>query len=158
MAKASGGCQRSLSSTDPYEPNHSDEQIRGEDVDSVLAAEDFVNLFDVLRHLGVDAVDACKFVCSLKQKPPTTFMEWYGRGSVARAATVCYKIPAVHGVDALDLRTLKPSDQSWDFTKMSDRRLALWLVQLRKPTWVIASPARTAFSSLMKLNCKTVTL
>ena len=104
--------------------------------------------------VGVDPVIATRAAYARVKKRRPTMMELYGRGTIVHGANVSFKNLNVHGLDALDLRTLKPSGQPWDFTKTSDHRLALWLVRTRKPTWMIGSPPCTAFSSLMHLNKK----
>ena len=95
-----------------HEPNHPDSNdqhdMHGEDIDAILDADDCINLFDVLQHLGVDVVHACRFVCSLKRRPPTTFMEWYGQGRIVEAAAHGQRRALnCKGLNALDLRTMK---------------------------------------------------
>ena len=74
-------------------------------------------------------------------------MELYGRGAVVDMANARARSLNIEGLDALDLRTLKPDGSAWDFTKRADRRLALQLVKERKPRWLIVSPPCTAFST-----------
>ena len=50
------------------------------------------------------------------------------------------------GLRALDLRTLKPDGQPWNFPKRADRRLASQLIDKDEPDWLIGSPPCTAFS------------
>ena len=76
----------------------------------------------------------------------------YGRGSSMHGANVDHTGLNIHGIDALDLRTRTPSGEPWDFSKRSDRRLALWLVRTRKLMWVIGSPPCTAFCTLQGIN------
>ena len=154
-AASSSSSSSAPSSKDPkYEPKHSENDddehdIHGDDVNALLAAEDYINLFDVLQHLGVNAVQACNFVCSLKQRPPTTFMEWYGQGRIVEAAAHG-KRRALNckGLNALDLRTLKANGQPWDFTKKEDRDEAERLQDEQQPDFVIGSPPCTGYCLL----------
>ena len=57
-------------------------------------------------------------------KPPTTFVEMYGRGSINLEANNSRRNLGLKGIGALDLRTTKPDGTPWDFTKRSDRRIA----------------------------------
>ena len=77
-------------------------------------------------------------------------MEIYGRGRIVELANTTQHLNVL-GDQALDLRTLKPNGQPWDFTPKSDRIEAL-VVKDRIPRWVIRSPPCTACSSIMNLN------
>ena len=79
-------------------------------------------------------------------------MELYGRGSLIHGANVTNKNLNVQGLDALDLRTRKPSGEPWDFPKPSDRTFAVWLAKTRKATWVSGAPPCTACSNLQGLE------
>ena len=47
----------------------------------------YVDLMDALQLLGVDTVDATRFVCAAVQSAnPGTFWELYGRGGLTNAA------------------------------------------------------------------------
>ena len=105
---------------------------------------DMVALMDALQCVGVEVTQANRFVASLVRKKPS-IMEIYGRGRIVEMANSSHRDLNVLGDLALDLRTLKPSGEAWDFTKKSDRLEALQLVRDRKPKWVIGSPPRTAF-------------
>ena len=54
--------------------------------------------------------------------------------------------PNIVGLRALDLRTLKPDNQPWNFSLRTDRRLASELIEQDQPDWLIGSPPCTAFS------------
>ena len=109
-------------------------------------------LMDALRVLGVEPVLASRFAYALVKKDRPSVLEMYGRGAVVHGANVGYRNLNIAGMDALDLRTKKPSGEAWDFTKPADRRLALWLVRTRRPTWVIGAPPCTAFSTMNAIN------
>ena len=47
--------------------------------------------------------------------------------------------------NSLDLTVPGPDGRHWDFSKPSDRRLAMWLVRTRRPTWVIGAPPMHRF-------------
>ena len=77
--------------------------------------------------------------------PPTTFLEVYGR-SVRDYSLITKRNFNVQGLDALDLRTVKPNGDPWDFRERSDRNQARQLLRDLKPMWVIGAPPCTAFS------------
>ena len=93
------------------------------------------SLMDALQILGVEPLMATRVAYALvkKQRSKPTLMELYGRGSIVLGANVHHRNLNVHGLDAPDLRTMMPSGRPLDFTKPSDRRLALWLVKTRRP-------------------------
>ena len=68
---------------------------------------DAVILMDTLQSLGVDIIQASRFVASLVRKQPT-LMELYGRGSIKNAANGSHRNLNIVGKDALNLRTCKP--------------------------------------------------
>ena len=85
-----------------------------------------------------------RFVCNaVKSKDstsrPTGFFELYGQGGLTRAARR-YKGLNVQGPEVLDLRTLRPDGQNWDFSRKKDRQWALKILREKKPKWVIAAP------------------
>ena len=75
-------------------------------------------------------------------------MEIYGRDSLVDAANDRLRNLNLQGLQALDLRTLKPDGSHWDFEKPEDRKLAVHLVQTQKPRWLNGSPPCTSFSRL----------
>ena len=46
----------------------------------------------------------------------------------------------------LDLRTVRPDDVNWDFSREYDRQLAMKMVREQRPRWIISSPPFTAFT------------
>jgi len=76
----------------------------------------------------------------------------YGRGKIVTAANAPRKSLDGKGRDALDLTTLKKSGGHWGFSRNRDRDEARKMIADLKPTWVIGSPPRTAFSSLQYVN------
>ena len=109
-------------------------------------AKSFVDMIDVLQIIGVDPVCSLRFACSLNKSDHATFMEIYGQGRIVQMANNRRDLN-MQGLDALDLRTNKPSGEAWDFRKKSDRQEAENLVRERRPMWLIGSPPCTAFSS-----------
>lgn len=77
--------------------------------------------------------------------PPATFME-VNRRPVRDYSLVTRRNFNVAGLDALDLRSLKPNGEPWDFMTRADRREAQRLLRERKPAWVTGAPPCTAFS------------
>ena len=68
-----------------------------------------------------------------------------GKGGLKRAAKL-YPSLNVRGLEVLDLRTLRPDGQPWDFSRPKDRAWATRLVHQQRPRWIIASPPCTAVS------------
>lgn len=114
----------------------------GIDVDAVLDNQALVDTLDALQALGVDILDACRYVKAIRKPEVPTFVEVYGQGRIVDASRTSRRSLNIKRLDALDLRT------GWDFTKPKDRLKALRLINERKPTWIIGSPPCVAFSSL----------
>ena len=55
-------------------------------------------------------------------KKMVTFTEIFGRGSMVQEANRHRGNLNVQGLRAMDLRTMKPSGDSWDFDRREDRR------------------------------------
>ena len=70
-------------------------------------------------------------------------MEIYGRGGIMNEANGHRRNLNVKGLGALDIRTLKPHGDYWDFTKRADRREARDLVNQLDPDLIIGSPPCT---------------
>ena len=116
-------------------------------MDIGVAADDSGMNLDALILAGVDPVVAKKFVLALNHdKPGVTFMELYGRGAIVDDANGPRRALNIEGLDALDIRTLKPNGQPWDFNKRSDRNEARRLIDEKQPQWLIGSPPCTPFS------------
>ena len=109
-------------------------------------ADDHDAMVMALQTLGVDAVEATRFVSSMFKKP-TTFFEVYGRGSLSQQAQQQRRNLNVKGLAAMDLRTSKPDGKPWDFTLKSDQQLALDMQKSLKPDWLVGSPPCTDWSS-----------
>ena len=110
----------------------------GDDSDN----EDMVALVDVLQVLGVEPVCALRFATSMahNRRPPATVSELYGRGSVVDMANAHARSLNISGLDALDLRTLKPDGSPWDLRRPEDRAEAERLQDGLNPDWLIGSP------------------
>ena len=117
---------------------------------------EMIALMDVLQTLGVEPEEANRFsakVMRISSQPTRpTFVEAYGCGNVVHEANNVLRNLNVDGLCAFDLRTAKSNGEPWNFSRRSDRKLALQCVKDKKPTWVIGSPPCTAFSRLQGLN------
>ena len=100
-------------------------------------ADNMTDMINVLQTLGVNALDATRYVAYIvREKPkikpePPTFIEAYGMGNIVRAAGR-HRNLNVKGLDAFDLRTCRPDGLAWDFTQLEHRKLALKIVRERK--------------------------
>ena len=81
-----------------------------------------------------------------KNEFPSSFIEIYGRGSIVKDTDGPRRALNIEGFAALDIRTYKPDDSPWDFSKRSDRNKARALIDEKQPTWLVGSPPCTAFS------------
>ena len=50
------------------------------------------------------------------------------------------------GLNAFDLRALKPDGTHWNFNDQADRRLAQKMIDEDDPDWIVGSPSCTTFS------------
>ena len=82
----------------------------------------------------------------MKKSKPTTFVEVFGGGSISHEANGPRRNLNLVGLNALDLRTVKPDGSPWDFIRRADRHLARDMVDQQKPDWIIGSPPCTVFS------------
>ena len=114
-----------------------------------LIGGNFGEVVDLLVEHGVTPVDATRFVVSAvtASRPPATFYEVYGQGGLTNAGKK-YTGLNVQGLRVLDLRSLRPDGECWDFTRRSDRDWAWRLFLEQKPDWVIGAPPCTDFSML----------
>ena len=123
------------------------EMFEAMDVDgneSAAVAEN--QMIDTLIMAGLTKEHARETAKSFQTNtPPATFMEVYGR-SIRDYSLVTRRNFNVAGLDALDLRTVKPNGEPWDFMERADRHEARRLVRERKPAWVIGAPPCAAFS------------
>ena len=111
----------------------------------------------ILQTLGMESTEAtrnaqrmCSTTLFRSRKP--TVVELYGRGSLIDLANNRFQSLHVQGLCAMDLRTLKPNGQAWDFDKRKDRVLARKMIREQRPTWIISSPPCTVFSSWNQYN------
>ena len=104
------------------------------------------DMIDALTVAGVRPDKAAEFVHSIcSVSSPATFMELYGR-SISDHADANRRNLNVEGLGALDLRTLKPNGEAWNFCKRADRKLAREMIERQDPDWIIGAPPCTAFS------------
>ena len=85
------------------------------------------------------------FINQIYNKGPPSFMEMYGQGSIVAEANRSRRFLNIQGLNAFDLRTVKPDGQPWNFNVRADRRLARDMISAQDPDWIIGSPPRTAF-------------
>ena len=96
---------------------------------------------------GTDAIAAAQFVDRIfGVQHATTFMEMYGQGSLVTDANHKRRSLNLRGLNAFDLRTLKPDGTPWNFNVRADRQLAQKMIDTDDPDWIIGSPPCTAFS------------
>ena len=111
-----------------------DPMVDGNVDNDVIEEADDNAMIDVLVSAGVDYKDANDYLYAVKGKlADVTFMEMYGAGSIMAEAARSRRSLNVRGLDAMDLRTCKPSGECWDFTQASDRRLARKMVKEKAP-------------------------
>ena len=79
-------------------------------------------------------------------------MEVYGRGRIVELANTSHRNLNVLGDQALDLRTLKPNGEPWDFNRLHMRNKAVRKLLQDKPLVLIGSPMCTDGGSMMELN------
>ena len=73
-------------------------------------------------------------------------MEMYGQGSLVTEANNKRRPLNLRGLNAFDLRTLKPDGTPWNFNVRADRHLAQRMIDTDDPDWIVGSPPCTAFS------------
>ena len=110
----------------------------------------YLNLQDLLQILGVETVQATRFICGLREAPEQTFLEVYGQGRIVEEAHKHRCDLNLRGLDALDLRTLRPDGTHWDFRLKQNREDAEAMVRRLKPRWLIGSPPCVSFSKLKR--------
>ena len=115
-----------------------------------------VALIDMLQTIGVGPVEANRYSAKIMrisaQPINPTFVEMYGCGNIVHAANHVLRNLNIDGLCAFDLRTSKPDGEPWDFSRKSDRKMALQYIKEKKPSWIVGSPPCTAFSRLQGLN------
>ena len=122
-----------------------------EDVDATFTNHDYVNMLDLMQQMGVPLTHACRFVNNVRKprgdRKRSTLFERYGQGRMLDLANRRRSLHC-HGLRALDLRTLKPNGEPWDFRKAGDRAEAERLPEEEDPDWVIGSPPCTGWCIL----------
>ena len=102
---------------------------------------------DMLLALGVEPIEASRYVYKLmRHDAEKTFYEAYGRGGLTKEAKKSHF--NVKGLQALDLACAKSDGAHWDFSKPSDQREAIALIEADNPDWIVGSPPCTPFSPL----------
>ena len=99
-----------------------------DDMDDLADIEEDL-MVSALIAAGTDRHSAQVFtttVCALKTGP--TFLEVYGRGHIMAEANGPRRALNVHGIEALNLRTLKNNGDPWDYNLRRDREEALQLI------------------------------
>ena len=123
-------------------------EVTDEADDNNSDIQDYVALQDVLQVLGVSAVDATRFICSISGKSDASFIEVYGQGRLAEMANQEYGHLNIKGLDAFDLTVRKPNGDFLDFSLRQIREEAEAIVRMTKPEWLIGCPPCRAFSIL----------
>ena len=132
--------------------NHEDKNDDGDG----SGDHEMIALMDLLQTLGVGPEEANRFsakVMRISAQPlHPTFVEMYGCGNIVHAANHVLRNLNVDGLATFDLRTARPDGRAWNFSRKSDRKMAIEYIKDKKPSWVIGSPPCTAFSRLQGLN------
>ena len=111
--------------------------LMGSDGDAVMDQD--YSTVHVLRHIGVDDKVSLDFIASVAD-PSNTFIKVFGRVGIVAEAHKQRRILDVKGLDAFDIRTMKPDDTPWDFNNKSVRKEARRIADETKPKWIIGSP------------------
>ena len=102
-------------------------------------------MVDILRMAGITEPIAVAKARDMFSTDQANFVEVYGT-SIRNHLLTSRRNLNIEGLDSLDIRTLKPNGQPWDFNRRSDRKEARELIDRLDPTWLIGSPPCTAFS------------
>ena len=100
---------------------------------------------NALVNSGVDHKIAESKVEDMLKPAETTLLEQYGRGGISRASSGARRNLNVKGLGALDLRTEKPDNTGWDFSRRDDRLQAREMVNRLKPDFMIGGPPCAPF-------------
>ena len=134
------------------------------DLDDDMFNEDAVDhgmVVDTLMAYGAEPAEAV-FAATRMIRPektihdahPARFWELYGSGNITRASIVHRRNLNVKGIRVLDLRYKKDSGDAWDFSRKSDRAMAMDLLEAEDPDFVIGAPPCTACCLLnVNINC-----
>ena len=124
--------QLHIGTTERSTAPHSDVVVLEADTDppvDALGTPDHQDVVALLVDCGVEPVVANRYVASVVKNPDAgTFWEVYGKGNLANAALRQKDINVV-GLRVLDLRSSRPDGEHWDFTRKTDRRWAMKLVE-----------------------------
>ena len=71
-------------------------------------------------------------------------METYGQGNLVTEANNKRQSLNLRGLNAFDLRTLKPDGTPWNFNDRADRRLTQKMIDEDDADWIVGSPPCTA--------------
>ena len=125
-------------------------------IDDIMAEDDYDHDnpcaqygmdIDMLLALGIEPIEASRYVHKLmRHDAEKTFYEANGRGGLTEMARKSHF--NVKGLRSLDLACAKADGSNWDFSKPSDRREAIALIEADNPDWIIGSPPCTPFSPL----------
>ena len=101
-------------------------------------------MVNALLVAGVKPAHATE-VASSMYSVRSSFIEVYGK-SIRDQLLVTRRNLNIDGLNALDLRTLKPNGEPWDFTKRADRKEARTMIDEQDPDWILGAPPCTSFS------------
>ena len=129
----------SADAADIFGPSDDEDMEDSQGIDSMVS---------YLQAAGADASSAIRCARAMygvqdNSEAQSSIMEVYGTSIHAQLNRRNLNIK---GLGALDLRTLKPNQQPWDFTKRSDRQEARDLINRLQPQWIIGSPPCTPYS------------
>ena len=103
-----------------------------EDIDSLM--------IKALIEAGVDEKRARAQTKTCTHNDETLFMDICGRGAISSEANGHRQSLNVKGLGALDIHTLKPNGDEWDFTKRANRREVRELVNRLDPDCIDRLP------------------
>lgn len=118
------------------EPDTPDEAILyspegDDDEDEMDIGEVDDRMLSTLRTAGVSEDAAFHFIKAMRQrtrrtrhKAAASFIEMYGGGSICEEAEKSKRSLNLDGLNAFDLRTLKPDGTPWNFCRRKDREEA----------------------------------
>ena len=113
---------------------------------------DMTTVMNIIQTLGIEPENICNVASAVVRNSPgrPTFIDAYGRDKEVELSHTLRRHLNINGLAAFDKRTLRPDGQYWDFTRRSDRVLALKVVRGTKPTWIVGSHPCTMFSQLFR--------
>ena len=131
------------------------DDLLGDAMEEDVMNEDMVALIDVMQTLGVEPVCAVRCATNVapNKRSPATVTEAYGQGRIVDMANARARSLNVKGLDAMDLRTLKPDGSPWNFNRRADRTLAVQLIRGRRPTWLFGTPPPPPLHAILHVEC-----